>query len=97
MDTIEVLKLTWYDDNINVGLWDNNNKIAIHWPIFKNFYDIDEDFKWQKHAKQFYISYDDKGIETMDFCYFDLNDIVFINRVYKDLKKAQVYTTINVQ
>lgn len=47
---IKVYKLNWENDSIGTydGLWDNNNKIAIHWPIFCLNYLDDENAKIKK-------------------------------------------------
>jgi len=95
---IEVYKVNWSNDSIGTydGLWDNNNKIAIHWPIFCLNYLDDENAKFKKtHFRQFYISYtNDDKIEPMNFYYYLLNDIVFNEKPWQNLNKAKVFTTI---
>ena len=95
---IKVYEVNWGIDSIGTydGLWDNNNKIAIHWPIFCLNYLDDENARFKKtHFRQFYISYtNDDKIEPMNFNYYDLNDIVFIEKPWNNLKKAKVFTTI---
>ena len=95
---IKVYEVNWENDSIGTydGLWDNNNKIAIHWPIFCLNYLDDENARFKKtHFRQFYISYsNDDKIEIMNFNYYDLNDIVFIEKPWNNLKKAKVFTTI---
>tara|TARA_B110001450_G_scaffold126299_1_gene118882 strand:- start:5001 stop:5309 length:309 start_codon:yes stop_codon:yes gene_type:complete len=95
---IEVYQVNWsYTSNeTSTGLWDNNNKIAIHWPIFCLYYLNDENAKLKKkYFRQFYISYDnDDKVELMNFDYYHLNDIVFNENPWQKLKKAQVFTTI---
>jgi hypothetical protein len=95
MDIINVYKVDWEINHyINTGLWDNNNKIAIHWPMFTSWYNFNENFK-RKFSENFYISYETSNIiEKMSFEYFDINDIVFTNKVWKNFKKAKIYTTI---
>lgn len=95
---IKVYEVNWGTDSIGTydGLWDNNNKIAIHWPIFCLNYLDDENTKLKKkHFRQFYISYtNDDKIEIMNFNYYDLNDIVFNEKPWQNLNKAKVFTTI---
>ena len=54
---IKVYKLNWSNDSIGTydGLWDNNNKIAIHWPIFCLNYLDDENAKLKKHILDNFI------------------------------------------
>ena len=95
---IKVYELNWGTNSIGTydGLWNNNNKIAIHWPIFCLNYLDDENAKLKKkHLTQFYISYNnDDKIENMNFNYYLLNDIVFNEKPWQNLKKAKVFTTI---
>mgnify|MGYP001227615528 CR=1 FL=1 len=98
---IEVYNVNWGGASIiakpySDGLWDNNNNIAIHWPIFCKNYLNDENAKLKKdYLTQFYIKYgDDDEIEVMDFNYYILNDIVFNKKTWKKSKKAQIFTTI---
>ena len=94
MDDIKkVYEVNWQDYD---GLWDNNNKIAIHWPIFCLNYLNNENVKLKKnHLTEFYISYDrSNNIKNMNFYYYDLNDIVFYEKTWEYLNKARVFTTI---
>jgi len=95
---IKVYKVNWGTDSIGTydGLWDNNNKIAIQKPIFCLNYLDDENARLKKtHFRQFYISYtNDDKIEPMNFNYYLLNDIVFNEKPWQNLKKAKVFTTI---
>tara|TARA_B110000902_G_C14213307_1_gene552177 strand:+ start:999 stop:1316 length:318 start_codon:yes stop_codon:yes gene_type:complete len=98
---IQVYEVNWGSSSIGTkpfsdGLWDNNNKIAIHWPIFCKNYLNDENAKLKKkYLTQFYISYNnDEKIEIMNYYYYLLNDIVFNEKPWQNLKKAKVFTTI---
>lgn len=98
---IKVYEVNWGSASIGIkplcdGLWDNNNKIAIHWPIFCLNYLNDENAKLKKeYFRQFYISYNnDDKIEPMNFNYYSLNDIVFNEKPWQNLNKAKVFTTI---
>lgn len=98
---IKVYKVNWGSASIEIkpdcdGLWDNNNKIAIHWPIFCINYLKNENAKLKNnYLTQFYISYtNDDKIERMNCIDFKLNDLIFIEKPWYNLKRAQVYTTI---
>lgn len=54
---IEVYEVNWSTDSIGTyhGLWDNNNKIAIHWPIFCKNYLNDENAKLKKEYFIYHI------------------------------------------
>ena len=95
---IKVYKVNWGTDSIGTydGLWDNNNKIAIHWPIFCLNYLDDENARLKKtHFRQFYISYtNNEKIKMMNVNYYLLNDIVFNEKPWQNLNKAKVFTTI---
>ena len=95
---IEVYKVNWSNASIGTydGLWDNNNRINIHWPIFCINYLKDENAKLKKkYLTQFYISYtNDDKIEIMNYIDFRLNDIVFNEKPWINLNKAKVFTTI---
>ena len=95
---IKVYEVNWGSAHTgeNNGIWDNNNKIAIHWPIFCLNYLNDENKKLEKnHFKQFYISYDNAyEIKVMNYNYYHLNDIVFNEKPWQKLNKAKIFTTI---
>tara|TARA_B100000287_G_C20642346_1_gene783949 strand:+ start:469 stop:786 length:318 start_codon:yes stop_codon:yes gene_type:complete len=82
------------------GLWDNKSKIAIHIPIFKKTFKIFEElkeFKMEDFVENFYIKYyNETYIERMNFSYFEINDLIFNNKVYSGLKKNKFYTTLNL-
>ena len=98
---IQVYKVNWGSASIGTdplcdGLWNNNNRINIHWPTFCKNYLNDENAKLKKnYLTQFYISYTNNDkIESMNFNYYLLNDIVFNEKPWQDLNNAQVFTTI---
>lgn len=100
-DTIEVYELKWVSTSIELdqycdGLWENNNSIAIHWPLFCKNYLKDENAKLKKnYTKQFYILYDDDdNIQPITFNYYFLNDLIFKENPWKNLKIGKIYTTI---
>ena len=100
-DIIKVYQVNWGSSSIGTkpesdGLWNNNNKIAIHWPIFCKNYLKDENAKLKKeYLSQFYISYnDDNKIEPIDYYYIGLNDITFDKKPWENFKKAKVFSTI---
>ena len=48
-------------------------------------------------VENFYIQYyNETYIERMNFSYFELNDLIFNNKVYSGLKKNKFYTTLNL-
>ena len=94
--SILVYELNWAGPSIcyqnNDGLWDNNNKIALHVPIFKLCNNDYKKITINKLKNMFYIKYHDKDyIEPMHVSYFALNDIVFTNNVWQGIKKAKIF------
>ena len=90
-------------NEIGDGLWNNNSKIALHLPFFQKKFNIFEEFeeikefKMEDFVENFYIKYNNETyIERMTFSYFELNDLVFNNKVYSGLKKNKFYTTLNL-
>ena len=95
---IQVYEVNWGTDSIGTydGLWNNNNRINIHWPTFCKNYLNDENAKLKKnYLTQFYIKYtNDDNIERMNYNGFILNDLIFNEKPWQNLNKAQVFTTI---
>lgn len=95
---MNLIKLEWNSpnifDEIGDGLWNNNGKISIHIPIFKNKFK----FKFYKNYNDFYLKYDENDIkiEIMSYYYNSLNDILFNNKCWEGNKKAIIYTTIEI-
>tara|TARA_B100000035_G_C20899378_1_gene508672 strand:- start:580 stop:888 length:309 start_codon:yes stop_codon:yes gene_type:complete len=98
LTNIDVYSVNWPDgnilSNINNGLWINNTKVALHWPIFSE--KLLNNSKYNNdYSNCFYISYDNSiYIEKMTKSYYALNDIVFDYNAYMGYKKAQIYITI---
>lgn len=91
---INVIKLEWNDNlfNISDGLWCNNGYIALHLPNFKKNNIKYSNYNYYQIAKKMYIKYEEKDyIEKMKFYYYNLNDIVFLNKTWNNLKKSQIY------
>lgn len=84
INTYEVL---WED-----GIWDNNNKLAIHIPHLK------KNFKIEKKLRgKFFVGYDKNEIlEELLILYIDLNDIVFNATPWRYLKRAKIYTLLEI-
>jgi len=98
---IQVYKVNWGSASIGTdplcdGLWNNNNRINIHWPTFCKNYLNDENAKLKKnYLTQFYIKYtNDDNIERMNYNGFILNDLIFNETPWENFKKAKVFTTI---
>ena len=97
--SITVNTLTWGGPSIcdshGDGLWDNNSKLAIHWPTFsKNF--LDNDKFSPKYIDNFYYSYSKNNpVEAIKFDYFAINDIVTRNRVWDFCNKIIIYYKVD--
>ena len=98
---MRVTKLEWGAASIgdvNDGLWDNNGRVAVHWPIFQTSFHINSSRPHFHHMHSFYIQYDNGPIvQPMTYLYYDLNDIVFMDRVHIGVKKAKVFTTLSCE
>ena len=91
---INVIELKWvynlYDNSD--GLWCNNGYIALNLPNFKENNIKYSNCDYYQIAKKMYIKYQEEDyIEKMKFYYYDLNDIVFLNKTWKKLKKAKIF------
>jgi hypothetical protein len=97
--SITVNRLNWGGPSIcdtkGDGLWDNNSKLAIHWPIFSENILDDEKFS-RKYLDKFYYSYSvNDYIKPINFDYIDINDIVTRNRVWDYCKKIIIYYKVD--
>ena len=73
----------------------NNNKIALHVPIFKLYNNDYKKITINKLKNMFYIKYhDEDDIQHMHVSYFALNDIVFTNKVWQGIKKAKIFVEV---
>ena len=105
-EIIQVYPVNWGSASIGTpplpdGLWINHDRIAIHWSIFCQNYLHTSDYPLKpEYLTQFYISYnddddhDDNVVERMHFTAYRLNDLLFQERPYRGLKRANVFTTI---
>lgn len=85
---IFIKKIEWFEN----GLWDNNGKITIHIPIFKEEFNI-QNIKNLNDV--FFYNYDDSNnVDNLHILYIDLNDIVFKEKSWFGFKRANVVTTI---
>ena len=85
---------------LDEGYFDNNNKIAIHIPIFSNYYDCTSVNFHNEHF--FYKCGHNKEtgtdiIDNLKILYIDLNDIVFSKQPWQDLKRVQIFTNLNLK
>lgn len=102
---LSVYELNWNGptilDDIGDGLWCNNTKLAIHLPIFKNNFQIINEYKetaLETYSEKFYLEYPgDNCLERMNLSYIALNDLVFTCHVYSGLEKNKFYTTIELK
>ena len=97
--THTVIVIDWGGGNIcdknNEGLWNNGNKLSIHWPIFSRHFLDDKKFE-RKYLDKFYFNYhEDDLIEPINFDYFALNDIVTNNRVWDYCNKIIIYYKVD--
>lgn len=96
MYTISVYKLEWPGPSIITyigdGLWINNNKIAIHLPIFRKNNPDYRKLSYYQILDKLYINYkEEEPIEKVKFSFYALNDIVLMNSPWNHLKKANIY------
>lgn len=96
MTTVSVYNLQWGGPSITEytgdGLWINDNKIAIHLPIFKKNNPDYRKLSYYQIVDKLYINYK-KGepIEKVRFSFYALNDIVLNNPPWDYTKKANIY------
>ena len=80
--SILVYELNWAGPSIcyknNDGLWDNNNKIALHVPIFKLYNNDYKKITINKLKNMFYIKYHDKD-------YIKKNPVFLLLRIFRNL------------
>jgi hypothetical protein len=97
MTTISVYKLEWSSASImnyidDDGLWINDNKLAIHLPIFKKNNPDYHKLSYYQIVDKLYINYKkEEPIEKVRFSFYALNDIVLTNSPWNYLKKANIY------
>ena len=99
---IWVNSLSWSSSlmELNYGLWDNNSRIAIHWPIFCDTIGLPPESKASKYFDSFFVTYEKNSIliDPLPVLYYEptLQDIVFTKPVWIGLNKSSIYTTISL-
>lgn len=102
---LSVYELKWNGPSIldspGDGLWSNRSRLAIHLPIFKNNFQIINEYKetaLETYSEKFYLKYPgDNCLERMNLSYIALNDLVFNCYVYSGLEKNKFYTTMELK
>ena len=89
---MNIISIKTYEILWENGIWDNRNKLAIHIPHLENVFIIEK-----KLRGKFFIGYNKNDIlEELSILYIDLNDIVFNAQPWKDLKRAKIYTLLEI-